>query len=210
MLLTSWLLLAYGVWGSWIWAAPAGLRVLGLDLAEYVKFMAEIRSGQIAVTREVFYLPLLALSLSLSFFAHRREVRLASAVRWLVNLLAVPCALALLPPAWTPSLLTTPEFVKQTIAIGVCVLAALLSYPVLRSLPRTLVAGLTILLSLAAIFPPLIAYFQLRPAFDTIYGQSVSTGFGAWASLAGSCLLGLASILFARSPHPIASQGFAI
>ncbi len=132
LLLLGWLLVAAGYWGPWVPAAAAGLRVLGLDLAEYVKFVAEVRSGQIALTREVFYLPLVALSVSLSLLAHRSELRLPRWARWMLNLLAAPAALAMLPPAWTPSLLTTPEFVKQTAAMAICLLLALLSYPLLR------------------------------------------------------------------------------
>ncbi len=66
LLLLSWLLMTFGVWGPWVWAEPAGLRILGLDFAEYVKFVAEVQNGQIALVREVFYLPLVVLSISLS------------------------------------------------------------------------------------------------------------------------------------------------
>ena len=79
VLLLSWLLLALSVWGPWVEAKPAGLRILGLDLAEYVKFVAEVRTGQIRLVREVFYLPLVTLSLSLSLFVHRQELRLPGA-----------------------------------------------------------------------------------------------------------------------------------
>ena len=151
LLLMSWLLIALGVWGSWVWAEPAGLRILGLDFAEYVKFVAEVQSGQIALVREVFYLPLVVLSISLSLLAHRRELEVPVAFRWLLNLLAAPVALAMLPPAWTPPLLTTPEFLKQTIAIVTCLIAALLSYPLLRRLPGLPVAvSVTVLAGLAA------------------------------------------------------------
>ena len=48
LLLAGWLLAALGYWGAWVWAEPVGLRVPGIDLAEYVKFVAEVRSGQIS------------------------------------------------------------------------------------------------------------------------------------------------------------------
>lgn len=189
LLLASWFLLALGIWGPWISAKPAGLRVLGIDLAEYVKFIAEVRSGETVVMREVYYLPIVALSLSLSLFVHRPELRLPGPVRWVLNILAIPVALSMLPPAWTPPLLRTPEFVKQTIAIGLCCLAALLSYPVLRRLPLPVTAVLGILLALGAALPPLAAFMRLQSAFAVIYGGPISLGVGFWSGLAGALLL---------------------
>lgn len=195
LLLLSWLLLAVGVWGPWIWAPPAGLRVLGLDLPEYVKFIAEVRSGAVALTREVFYLPLATLSLSLSLLVHRRELALPAWARWVLNAFAVPSALAMLPPAWTPPLLTTPEFVKQTVAIGICLAAAVAAFPLLRFLPRLLAGALVAGLALLAAIPPLVAFTRLRSAFDAIYGQPIAVGIGIWSAAAGALLLALAAAL---------------
>ena len=52
--------------------------ITGLDLAEYVKFLPQVASGEIAVRREIFYFPLLAASLSASLLANRRELRRAT------------------------------------------------------------------------------------------------------------------------------------
>ena len=202
LILLGWLLIALGYWGPWVPASAAGLRVLGLDLAEYVKFIAEVRSGQIALTREVFYLPLVALSVSLSLLAHRPELRLPSAGRWALNLLAAPAALAMLPPAWTPPLLATAEFVKQTVAIAVCLLLALQSYPLLRRLPAAAVALSVGVLAAAAVFTPLLTFARLSPALDAIYAQSLSAGRGLWQMPLGFALL-LSGVLLAvrrRSP----------
>ncbi len=202
LVLLGWLLIVVGYWGPWVPAQPAGLRVLGLDLAEYVKFVAEVRSGQIRLTREVFYLPLVTLSLSLSLLAHRPELRLPGAARAILNLLAVPAALALLPPAWTPALLTTPEFVKQTAAIALCLAAAALSYPLLRRLPARLSAAATALLALLAVAPPLLAFARLSPALDAIYGQALPVGRGVWQMALGFALLAAGSLLAARPAAP--------
>lgn len=198
LVLLGWLLVTLGYWGPWIPALAAGLRVLGLDMAEFVKFIAEVRSGQITLTREVFYLPLAALSLSLSLLAHRPELRLPGWVRWVLNLLAVPAALAMLPPAWTPGLLTTPEFVKQTVAIGVCVLVAALSYPILRRLPAKLAAGIILLLALLAVVPALLTFSRLSPALDAIYGYELPPGRGLWQMPLGFALLVCGALLAAR------------
>lgn len=204
LILAAWLLMAAGYWGPWVPAQAGGLRVLGLDLAEYVKFIAEVRSGQIVLTREVFYLPLVALSLSLSLLAHRPELWLPRAARWLLNLLAAPAALAMLPPAWTPALLTTPEFVKQTAAIVVCLVVAVLSYPLLRRLPARLVAGAVVLLALLAVVPLLLSFARLTPALDAIYGHALPPGRGPWQMTLGAALLAagtLRALLRADQKH---------
>lgn len=193
LILLGWLLIAAGYWGPWFPAAPAGLRVLGLDLAEYVKFIAEVRSGQIPLTREVFYLPLVALSLSLSLLAHRRELRLPGWTRWTLNLLAIPAALAMLPPAWTPPLLLRPEFVKQTAAMAACLALALLSWPLLRRLPAWAAVAVIAALALLAVVPPIVAFTSLSPALDAIYGHALPPGRGLWQMPLGFVLLAGAS-----------------
>jgi hypothetical protein len=199
------MLLALGIWGPWVAAGPASLRILGIDLAEYVKFVAEVRAGQIRIVREVFYLPLVLLSVSLSLLAHRPELRVPSAARWILNVLAIPAALAMLPPAWTPPLLLTPEFLKQTIAIGGCVLVALLSFPILRRLPKAAPAIVLLGGGAAAALLSLAAFIRLQPALDVIYGRSVPAGPGVWLVAAGAALLCIVSValLIFRPPAAV-------
>ena len=203
LLLAGWALAALGYWGAWIWAAPVGLRVPGIDLAEYVKFMAVVRSGQVRLTREIFLLPLIAISLSMSLLAHRGEMGFPKALRWIVNFLAIPVALSMLPPAWTPSLITTPEFVKQTVAIAVCVVAALLSYALRRRLPLVVSAAVVASLALLSILFPLANFFKLRAPFEAIYGHSVALGTGPIFLSLGLLLIATAPLLllFRRGRH---------
>lgn len=195
LLALGWLLAAAGVWGAWVWASPAGLRVLGIDLAEYVKFMAEVRSGQIAMTREVFLLPLVAISLSMSLLAHRRDIGFPRFLAWVVNLVALPMALAMLPPAWTPALLRTPEFAKQTVAILVCLVCAVLSYPLLRRLPWLVSAAAVASLSVAGIALPIIAFARISGPLATIFGAPVSAGGAPLILAAGLLLITLAPLI---------------
>ncbi|MEI2692942.1 MAG: hypothetical protein V9H69_25805 [Anaerolineae bacterium] len=178
--------------------------MLGLDLAEYVKFIAEVRSGEIALRRELFYLPLVALSLSLQpAGASASELRLPGWARWTLNLLAAPAALAMLPPAWTPALLATPEFIKQSLAMVVCLMLALLSWPLLRRLPAWAAAAAVLALAGLAVFPPLAAFASLSPALDAIYGQVVPAGRGLWQMPLGFALLAAGTLLAAaRSAKP--------
>jgi len=62
-------LLAWGYWGAWLPHPAAGLNILGIDLPEYVKFVPEVTSGQIAIKREAFFYPLLSLVVGLILLA---------------------------------------------------------------------------------------------------------------------------------------------
>lgn len=107
-----------GYFGPWINHDAAGLVVTGLDLGEYVKFLPAIVNGEITLWREGFYLPLLCVSLTLSLFAFCHEYGYGWPIRILLLAVAVVTALNMLPPAWTPQRMLTPEFRLQAMAIG--------------------------------------------------------------------------------------------
>jgi hypothetical protein len=112
----------------------------------------------------------------------------------------------MLPPAWTPGLLTTPEFVKQTAAIGVCVVIAALSYPLLRRAPVKLAVGMTLLLALLAVVPPLLSFARLSPALDAIFGRQLSPGRGLWQMPLGFVLLVSGVLLASRQPFQLLNR----
>ena len=109
----------------------------------------------------------------------------------------------MLPPAWTPPLLKTPEFLKQTIAIGVCLLAAVVSYPVLRRIPKAVPAVVTLALSISAAALSISAFVRLQPALVSIYGRPIPAGSGVWLVAFGAALLCVASFLFLLSQTPL-------
>jgi hypothetical protein len=153
------LLTMTGYFRPWISHKAAGLAILGLDLGELVKFLHPVQQGDIRLWREGFYLPLVAVSVSLSLSAFRRDLAdpLAgssansggdgegsrSTYGWPVRigllLLAIVAALNLLPPAWTPGLLLQPEYRLQTMALLLCLaLVALSPLAALLMVPRSL------------------------------------------------------------------------
>ena len=152
-----------GYFRPWISHKAAGLAILGLDLGELVKFLHPVQQGDIRLWREGFYLPLVAVSVSLSLNAFRREIaahpagsasvpgavdeRSRPTYGWYVRIgllfLAIVAALNLLPPAWTPSLLLQPEYRLQTVALLLCLaLAALSPLAALLMTPRSLLETL--------------------------------------------------------------------
>ncbi|HEY52437.1 MAG TPA: hypothetical protein G4N94_03170 [Caldilineae bacterium] len=186
-------LLALGYWGAWLPHPAAGLNILGIDLAEYVKFVPEVTSGQIPIKREVFFYPLLSLAVGLILLGTIHRPALPLWLRAIFVVLAAPTALAMLPPAWTPALLRTPEFRQQTLTIVFLLLAALFSPLIHRYLPDWWRGALLVLLG-AIPFQALIAYTSLLPALEKLYQQPLEPGTAYYLVAAGAILLGLGGI----------------
>ncbi|MDH7485976.1 MAG: hypothetical protein QHJ81_06830 [Anaerolineae bacterium] len=179
LLILALLLALAGYFGPWVAHKAAALVLTGQDMAEFVKFLPEVRAGELRVMRELFYLPLVAGALGLVGLAANRRLRYPRWLRWLLLLLAVPVALSMLPPAWTPRLMLTPEFRLQAAAIGVC-LALVVLHPLLRRLPPMLLEAITALLALAAAVVPVWQFLRVRSAIDAVYGRPVTLGWGLW------------------------------
>ncbi len=187
-----------GYFGPWIPHKAAGLVITGLDLAEYVKFLPEVLSGQIPMQREAFYAPLAAGSLIASLLASRPKM---GHLRWLLLLAAIPLALAQLPPAWSPGTLRAPEFRAQVAAMILC-LTAIPLVVLIRYLPDRLVLAVISLLALVAALWPAWSFLQVQPAIAAVYSKPLALGWGFWACLAGYgglTFLGLAFFLERRS-----------
>jgi hypothetical protein len=171
-----------GYFGPWVAHRANGLIVSGLDLGEYVKFIPQVLSGQIAIQREGFYMPLVAGSLIASLLASRRS--LSRWLRILLGLGAIPLALAMLPPAWSPATLRLPEFRLQMVALIFCLLMAP-AVVVTRFLPDRLVLVLIAALAIPAAILPAWGFLQVRPAVAGLYRQPLRLGWGFWAELIG-------------------------
>jgi hypothetical protein len=185
-----------GYLGPWVDHPVAGLAILGLDLGEYVKFLPAVRSGAVSLWREGFYLPLLAVSLTCSLIAFRREPGYPWAVRVLLLALAVVAALNLLPPAWTPQRMLTAEFRQQAIWLAVC-LAAMIFSPFLALLPRWLAAAVIGGVGLAALLVPPWQFFQVLPGIAALYNHPLAPGWGLWVMALGLIGMITAGVLLA-------------
>jgi hypothetical protein len=184
-----------GYYGPWLTHRAAGLVIIGLDLAEYVKFVPQVASAQIPIQREVFYMPLLAGSIAASLFASRRC--LPNWLRWILAFMAVPLALAMLPPAWSPAVLRLDEFRIQIIAIGLC-LILVPCVVVTRYLPDRLVLVAVAILSLMAALGPTWSFLQVRSAIEQVYRHPPPLGWGFllnFAGFFGGAFLAIAEVL---------------
>lgn len=176
-----------GYLGPWVAHKAAALVLTGQDMGEFVKFLPGVRSGSVSVPRELLYLPLLAGSLGLVCLASNARLGYPWPVRWLLCFLAIPVALFMLPPAWTPQLMLTAEFRWQAVAIALCLLAILLHWLLLRLRPVVLEA-VAALLAATAVALPVWQFLRVRPMIDEVYGRTVTLGWGLWLMSLGFAL----------------------
>ncbi len=191
-LLAAGLLLAGigGAFAPWVYRGPVALQLTAPGLAEFVKFLPEVRSTQVQVTRLYFLLPLFTAMLALPLVAANRALRLPGWWRWLLRLAVVPLALAALSPVWTPGVLTSAEFRLQTglalVAVGLAALS-----PLLGRLPLKILAAGLLAAGLAAIVLPWQQFWLVQPGLTTAYHQTIAPGWGWWLAAAGLLLAGL-------------------
>ena len=169
----------------------AGLVVIGLDLAEYVKFLPDVISGKITFRREIFYLPLLTASITASLAASRRT--LPTPIRVILALAAIPLALAMLPPAWSPGVLQLPEFRLQMIAIAFCLLL-LPGIAVLRRVPDRAILMIVALLAVASASGPAWGFLHIHAAIEGLYRQALPLGWGIWLGTIGFLAAALVAV----------------
>jgi len=183
LLPAGWALAAAGSYGPWVAHKTAALALSGTDLGEFVKFLPD---G--TVVRQLFYLPPLAVVIGVALLACSRQMGYPPPLRLLLLVLAIPVSLQLLPPAWSPASLITPEFRLQTAVVGFCWLL-LLASPLLGRLPVRFTGLLTGALAIAAAGLAAWQFLAVKPAIDRLYGTPPPIGWGFYL-----CLIGLAAV----------------
>ncbi len=183
--LTGVALALIGYWGPWVNHKTAALVLSGLDMAEFVKFLPGVRAGTEFMIRELFYLPPLAAALCLALIGSSRHLRYSLWARAIMVITAIGLAIIVLPPyPFILQALSSDEFRRQFL-MGTGCLAIIAASLLYRRLPRAVVAGLLIAVSLAGAIPPLWQFFSIRSALDRVYGQPIHVGWGLWLMAVG-------------------------
>ena len=190
-----------GYWGPWVNHKAAALVLSGLDMSEYVKFLAEVKQGTKPVVRELFYLPLLAAALCLALLSADERANYSLWMRRLMLIAAIALALIVLPAY--PFILQAPasaEFRWQFASSVLCLLFIIGCRFHRFSSPVT--AWLVIGFALVGIVPPLWQFFSIRGAISRVYGRPVELGWGLGLTAAGFLIVALkeaASLLTKRN-----------
>ena len=192
----GWCLAAVGFLGPWVSHPTAALALTGVDMAEFAKFLPGVLDGSLKLTRQWFYLPPFAITVSIALLIGSHSLHYSKLLRALGLLLAIPVSLQLLPPAWSPSSLMTAEFRAQTIALGISWLL-LASFWLGRRLPAWLLGSLGAALSVIALVLPMWQFLIAKPAIDEVYGAPQGAGWGLLLCLTGLASTAAASALLA-------------
>ncbi|MFB0534424.1 MAG: hypothetical protein ACETWR_05530 [Anaerolineae bacterium] len=200
-----------GYFRPWVDHKTAALVLTGQDMGEFVKFLPEVRAGTVPMIREFFYLPPFAAALCLILLMASKRLAYPLVVRAVMLLAVLGLAWAMLPPVWTPQLLLTAEFRKQTVAIAFCLLL-LIVHPILRYLPprrcpehsrrEGLTAVSMMVLALLGAVPPLWQFLSIREAVNRAYGWPVQVGWGLWVTVLGFLIVVAGAVtLFGTDSH---------
>jgi len=175
-------------------------------MAEFVKFLPDVLDGSLKLVRQSFYLPPFASTLTIALLIGSRRLHYASVLRAAGLALALLLSLQLLPPAWSPSTLTTPEFRAQTLALGASWLL-LASFSLLGDLPSRLAGSISAGVSLIALSLALWQFVMAKPSIDKVYATPPGLGWGLFVCLAGLCVAAAAGGLLIVRERSQASMG---
>jgi hypothetical protein len=176
------------------------LQLTAPGLAEFVKFLPEVRYNEVDLQRLFFLLPLFLAMLTLPMVVENKLLTLPRWLRWTLRLAVIPLALAALSPVWTPAILIAPEFRLQTILVAIAVGLAFVA-PVLKMLPLKGLASLLVVGGLAGIILPLWQFSLIRMGLIEAYHEPVSLAWGWWLTVAGIVVSMLSGVWLAFVAH---------
>ena len=194
-------LAALAYWAPWVNHNTAALKLSGQDLGEFVKFIPEIRRGQMRFPRQLFYLPLCSCVIGLVVLSTNGQLSYPHWLRVGTLILALVLLPGLLPPAWGhPKELFTPEFRLQGIALMLGLLL-ILAHGAFRGLSLRALALTLGALALTALIPAQWAFWAIRPRIWLAYGTpTIRLGWGLWLDIgAWMAMLVTAALLLNRS-----------
>ena len=192
LLLAGWLLAAVGYFGPWIAHGTSALTLSGVDMGEFAKFLPSVLDGTLQVVRQCFYLPPLAIVVSVALLVGSRRLRYPWPVRAAAVALALPVSLQILPPAWSPDSLITDEFRLQLIMLLLCWLL-LAGFWLWGNLSLRPTGSISAVLSAVALVLCAWQVLIVKPAIDLVYGTPPSIGWGFYVCLCGLLLIAVTS-----------------
>lgn len=188
------ILLGYLV--AWLPNEAAGLSFLGLELGEWVKFLPQVRSGEVAADRNLFYLPPITLGLMLALWTmgwpnSRWQTWAMRGLAVLVAMLSFPAIEAVLeesPDQWLLRL------VMILLVVTVALLMAFLPRRSRRQ-GQAIQWGIMLVLALVGLTLPTWAYLAVRPAVTQVLAQEVGVGSGVWLNAIGHILVAAVALM---------------
>ena len=184
----GWVLATVGYYGPWIAHKAAALTLTGSDMGEFVKFLPDVLDGSLRLVRQFFYLPPIAVALSVALLVGSRSLGYSWLLRGAILALAAVASIQLLPPAWSPVSLMTSEFCLQPIALGLCWLA-LGGFWFLGRLPLRATGLVSCGVAAVASILSIWQFLNVKSTIDMTYDALPAPAVG-WGCVV--CIIGLA------------------
>lgn len=189
------ILLAYLL--VWLPQPIVGLSFIGLELGEWVKFLPQVRSGEIAANRNLFYIPPISLSLMMILWTASWPNRRWRT--WLMRGLALLVAFLAFPAIEAIRDEPVDQWLLRISLIGGVVIVALF-IPLLGHLPERKIELLSwsgiCLLALVGLVLPTWAYLSFKPVISDLIGQNIGIGPGVWLNIGGNLAVVLSALYF--------------
>lgn len=179
----------------WLPQPVVGLSFIGLEMGEWVKFLPQMRSGELIADRNLFYFPPITLGLMMILWTvtwpnRRWQCWVMRGLALLIAMLAFPAIEAIRDEPADQWLLR--------IGLYFFVVLIALSISHLRRLPDEkpeyiswLAIGLFAILGMAL---PMWAYFAILPSVSELIGENVGVGPGVWLNISGNLLVFVAAL----------------
>ncbi len=199
------ILLAYFL--VWLPQSVVGLSFIGFELGEWVKFLPQIRSGELTVNRNLFYLPPITLGLMLAAWTidwpnRRWQTWVVRGMSILIACLALPALEVILDEQ-------TDQWLLRIQLITVVVLATIIA-PLLKRLMPSFTKWYTwitiIFLGFIGASWPTWAYLTIRPIVTELFGAPVGIGPGVTLNIIGHLLASGAAVVIIFDARRDSSQ----
>jgi len=190
-----------GYWLVWLPGPVAGLQLIGLEMGEWVKFLPEVRTGQISAGRDLFYMPPILLGLLIALVTVYWPNRWQT---WLVRLVAVAVSWQAFPSLDAIRFEPRSQWLLRLLLIGLVILVAL----GVTWVKGRIAAALPYLLSLIAIVGVILpswVYLAMRPAIEQALARPVGIGPGVWLNGVGFAVAAAVFLWQSRSPSKLSS-----
>jgi hypothetical protein len=180
----------------WLPQPVVGLSFIGAEIGEWVKFLPQVRSGEIVPGRNLFYLPPIALGLMMILWTAGWQNRRWQT--WGLRGMAVLVALLAFPALEAIRFEPAGEWLLRLLLVILVFVVAIL-FPLTKRLPRDAVMCgswlVIMLLGLLGLLLPTWAFLAMRPAISGLFRGEVGIGAGVWMNAAGHLAVLSASVL---------------
>ncbi|GMQ78540.1 MAG: hypothetical protein BMS9Abin02_1058 [Anaerolineae bacterium] len=205
----SFTIILLGYFLVWLPQPVVGLSFIGLEIGEWVKFIPQVRQGDILPSRSFFYLPPVTLGAMMALWTARWSNRRWKT--WVIRGTALLISLLALPAIESFRDEPISQWVLRLLFIVVAAIAILLAtvYASRESVPYTVPWAYFVGLGLIGALLPLWIFLAIRPVAGEIIGSKVGFGVGILLNILGHGLLVALGMIHLSRSKSVSSTKFS-